>query len=104
MQVRFKAIVLLMVSLATTQLVAAGEAIDGREIAKAMKQGFASGYVNAEIQSSCLIQITTEDREYVANEAECRESLNALESVLSEGEGLADQIDQVKRFRTQYGI
>jgi len=84
--------------------VTADETIDGREIAKAMKQGLATGYVDAEIQSSCLIQITPENREYVANEAECRASLSELEKALSEAEGLAYQIDQVNRFRAKYGI
>ncbi|ROQ48622.1 hypothetical protein EDB94_0256 [Marinobacter sp. 3-2] len=82
----------------------ADETFDGREIAQAMKEGFANGYVDAEIRSSCLIQTTAENREYVANEEGCRESLIKLQGVLSEGGGLADQIDQVKRFRAQYGI
>lgn len=82
----------------------ADETFDGREIAQAMKEGFATGYVDAEIRSSCLIQNTADNREHVANEAECRESLIELQRVLSEDQGLDDQIEQVKRFRTQYGI
>ncbi|RCW64071.1 hypothetical protein DET61_116112 [Marinobacter nauticus] len=84
--------------------VSADETVNSRETVQAMLQDFATGYVDAEIQSSCLIQTTTENREYVANEAECRESLIELHSVLSESEGLDNQIDQVKRFRAQYGI
>lgn len=103
MKVMFKALTA-SVALLCVIPVSASETIDGREIAQAMKQGFATGYVDAEIRSSCLIQVTTDDREYVANEAECRESLIELQSVLSEGEDLTDQLDQVRRFRSEYGI
>ena len=104
MQVSFKAIALVMASLASIQLVTAGEAINARELTEGIGQAFASGYIDAEIRSSCLIQTTAENREYVANEAECRDALNELLRVLSEGESLNDQIAQVKRFRAQYGI
>jgi hypothetical protein len=104
MQLGFKAIGAMIIAITCAQPVTANETVDGRELAQVMGQALATGYVDAEIQRSCLIQTTTENRDYVANEAECRESLSELQSVLSEGEGLKDQIDQVKRFRAQYGI
>lgn len=104
MQIGFKAMALMMVALASTQPVTANEAVDVREMPQAIRQALATGIVDAEIQRSCLIQTTAENREYVANEAACRESLNELQAALSEGEGLDDQILQVKRFRMQYGI
>lgn len=104
MQIGFKAIVVMMAALASTQSVTANETVDSRELAQVIGQAFATGFVDNEIQRSCLIQATAENREYVANETDCRASLSELENALTEAEGLADQIDQVKRFRTQYGI
>ena len=104
MQIGFKAMALMMIALASTQPVTANEAVDVREMPQAIRQALATGIVDAEIQRSCLIQTMAENREYVANEAECRESLNELQAALSEGEGLDDQILQVKRFRMQYDI
>lgn len=104
MQVGFKAFGVIILAVVCAQSVSAKDTVDRRDIAQSMGQAFATGYVDAEIQRSCLIQATADNREYVANKAECRESLSELQSVLSENEGMADQIDQVKRFRTQYGI
>lgn len=104
MKIDFKVVLAMFVALSCAQSVTANETADGRELAKVIGQALATGYVDAEIRSSCLIQVTTDDREYVANEAECRESLIELQSVLSEGEGRTDQLDQVRRFRSQYGI
>lgn len=104
MQIGFKATVLIMAALASTQPVTANDTVDGRELAQVIGQALATGFVDAEIQRSCLIQTTAENREYVANETDCRASLSELENALPEAGGLADQIDEVKRFRTQYGI
>lgn len=104
MQIGFKAIVAMIVAMTCAHSVTASETVDYGDLAQVMGQAFATGYVDAEIRRSCLIQTTAENREYVANKVECRESLSEVESVLSEGEGLADQNDQVKRFRAQYGI
>lgn len=104
MQVSFKAIGAIIIALVCAPPVGAKETVDGRELAQVIGLALATGYVDAEIRRSCLIQITADNRKYVANEAECRKSLSELQSVLSEGEGLADQIDQVNRFRAQYGI
>ena len=104
MQVCFKAIGAIILAVVCAQSVSAKETINRRDIAQVMGQAFATGYVDAEIQRSCLMQVTADNREYVANKAECRESLSELQTVLSKNEGMADQMDQVKRFRTQYGI
>jgi len=78
--------------------------VDTQEFTFMAVHAFATGYVDLEIRASCLIQTTAENRKYVANETECRESLNELQAVLSDGEGLEDQIAQLTRFRAQYGI
>jgi len=104
MKIDFKVVLAMFVALSCAQSVTANETADGRELAKVIGQALATGYVDAEIRRSCLIQITADNREYVANKAECRKSLSELQSMLSEGEGLADQFDQVNRFRAQYGI
>ena len=104
MQVGFKAVVALFVAISCVQPVAANEAIDSREFAQLAMQAFVTGYVDAEIQGSCLIQRTAENREYVANEEECRDALVELLSELSKGENLENQIAQVNSFREQYGI
>lgn len=104
MQVSFKTIGAIIIALVCSPPVGAKEAVDGRELAQVIGQALATGIVDAEIGRSCLIQITADNREYVANEADCRASLSELENALSEAEGLADQVDQVKRFRMQYGI
>lgn len=104
MQVGFKGFWAIILAVVCAQSVSASETVDRPEIAQVMGRALATGYVDAEIQASCLIQATADNREYVANKAECRESLSELQSLLSENEGMADQIDQVKRFRTKYGI
>lgn len=104
MPVGFKGFGAVILAVVCAQTVSAKETVDRGDIAQVMGQALATGYVDAEIQRSCLIRATADNSEYVANKAECRESLSELQSVLSENEGMADQIDQVKRFRTQYGI
>jgi hypothetical protein len=101
--VMFKALVVAVAFLCVLP-VNAGENIRSREIAQGMIEAFAAGYVDAEIRSSCLIQTTADNREYVVNEIECLESLTELESVLSEIDGQEEQLNQVRRFRSQQGI
>lgn len=100
----FKTVVATFIAISCIQSVAANEATERREFSQLATQAFATGYVDAEIRSYCLIQTTADNREYVANEEECRDALDELLSELSEGESLKDQIARIKSFRAQYGI
>ena len=107
MQIGFKAVVAMFVATTCVQPVAADNAVGSRvfsQFATQAWQAFATGLVDAEIQRSCFIQTTVENRIHVANEAECREALDELLTALSEGEYLEDQVAQIKNFRAQYGI
>lgn len=104
MYIGFKAVVATFVAVTCVQSVAANEAVESREFAQFATQALATGYVDAEIRSSCHIQTMADNREYVANKEECRDALDELLSELSEGESLEDQIAQIKSFRAQYGI
>ncbi|WP_138438090.1 hypothetical protein [Marinobacter shengliensis] len=103
MQMVFKAFILMMVALSSAQPVTANENVYSRDMPEDIFQALATGIVDAEIQQRCVIQATAENREYVANETECRTSLGELENALSK-EGWPHQIKQVKRFRAHYGI
>lgn len=80
------------------------EDVDGGEWIKSVGQGIATGFIDAHIDGSCLIQTANDNREYVANETECRQSLDELEGLISETGGQAGQLDRLLDFREHYGI